>query len=452
LFDFFIAIVLKAFLGMRSNLLKKGVFLGGLRLIGGGLALVFSSMLAKLLGPEGVGSYAYLLMCLGLLSVPIQNGWATLMLKQAAVAAHNHSWSVLSGLTRVGRATSALLSVVFLLLTSLLLKFYPEIFPSFLSYTGLALLSLILFSGQISALRLAALRGLNFPLWGQLPETLIKPALLIVFFAVLTKLQSNVSITTVFSALCLASVISACVGVYVLSCKAPSELSRAKPEYALRSWFVSAAFLSGSAGLIVFNSYIDILMLGHLASLQQVGIYKIAAQIALFSGFVYTALNMLASQRFAHFTAKNDRGSIQSTAVFMARISLVGAFPLPILFHFWGDQLISVFFSDSFKESLSPLLILFLSQIINVSFGMARTLLVMSGLESYVIRITLFSLALNIALSFFLIPLYGSSGAAVSVCVSSGFWNFMTWFCAMRSLRVDTSILGIRLAPLAPSP
>jgi O-antigen/teichoic acid export membrane protein len=436
---------------MKSNLLKKGVLLGGLRLVGGGLALVFSSMLAKLLGPEGVGSYAYVLMCLGLLSVPIQNGWATLMLKQAAVASHNSSWPMLKGLTQVGRAASALLSLIFLVLTSLLLNFYVENVPSFLSYTSIALLSLILFADQISALRLAVLRGLNFPLWGQLPEALIKPALLIVFFAVLAKLQSQVSIASIFYAMCMASVVSACAGVFVLSRMAPSELSRARPEYALRSWVVGASFLSGSAGLIVFNSYIDILMLGHLSSLQQVGIYKVAAQIALFSGFVYTALNMLASQRFAHFTAKNDRSSIQSTAVFMARMSFVGALPLPLLFYFWGDQLIAMLFSDSFKDSLLPLFILFLSQILNVSFGMARTLLVMSGMESYVIRITLLSLVFNIVLSFFLIPLYGSSGAAFSVCVSAGFWNFMTWFCAMRYLRVDTSILGIKLDPLAPA-
>jgi O-antigen/teichoic acid export membrane protein len=152
---------------------------------------------------------------------------------------------------------------------------------------------------------------------------------------------------------------------------------------------------------------------------------------------------MLATQRFAFLRASGDIKALKSTAVFMARLALLGALPLPLVFLFFGYTLIERVFGASFLPAITPIFLLFLGQIVNASFGMASTLLIMNGREAKVIQFTLLAVVFNAFLSWLLIPTWGAIGAATANLFSGAIWNLLIWFYLRRSLYLDTSVLGL---------
>src|SRR6185369_737136 len=128
--------------------------------------------------------------------------------------------------------------------------------------------------------------------------------------------------------------------------------------------------LAANSGLLVLNSYVDVLLLGAFGTMEQVGVYRIATQVALLSGFAYTALNMLAVPRFSYLRASGSPGELQHSAVFMARLALLGTLPLPLVFAFFGPAIVTAVFGASFAAACAPAFPLFAAQVVNAAAGM----------------------------------------------------------------------------------
>jgi O-antigen/teichoic acid export membrane protein len=428
---------------MRGAILFSGVGVGAVRLAGMGLGLLVTVIIGRALGPAGLGAYGYAVLVLTLLGVPISYGWSTLVLRRIASARQTSHWSEAKGMiVRGSLFAAAAASVVFV--GAWAWSQLPSA-PLALSHGAIAaaLLASILFFDQLSALRLATLRGLDRPVWGQLPEMLLRPLLVISAFSLLAiTFGSQVSLQHAFLALAFASVLTAAAGGLVVWRKRPPELARAKSDFRTREWMHAAGLLAANSGLLLLNSNADSLILGALASMHDVGLYRIASQAALLSGFAYTALNMLAAPRFASMRAAGDWKSLQASAVFMARLAFVGALPLPIVFLFFGQPLIHAVFGPGFDAALQPMFVLFVGQAVNAGAGMASSLLMMSGREAQLIRFTAGGVALNATLSLILVPRYGAMGAAVGNLAATVFWNSALWLQTLRLTQVDTSIFG----------
>lgn len=426
--------------------MKSGAAVGVTRLIGSVLGLLVTVLIGRMLGPEALGVYGYAVILLALIAVPVSNGWATLLLRQVAHATHGGEWSQPKGLLLLGGGIAALIALFAYAVGWLLLMNTEGEVAFSISAVALVLLALVLFFDQLSALRLAVLRGLDHPVWGQIPEMVLRPSVLLLVFVSVGYiwLDGAVSVMHAFWALLAGSVTSVVLGVFVLWKKSPKDMKEARPEYFPRLWFASLMPLIGTSGLVVLNAYVDTLMLGALSSFEEVGIYRVATQVALVSGLAYTALNMLAAQRFAYFQASGESVSLQMTAVAMARLAMFGACLPPLVLITFGELIIAWVFGAAFLAALLPMLILCLLQLVNAFAGMAHTLLVMSGYESRIPRITFLALIANIVLSALLIPAFGAVGAAIASLSSLGGWNICLWLSAKKLLGVDTSVIGVR--------
>jgi O-antigen/teichoic acid export membrane protein len=418
---------------------------GAARLTGIGMGLLVTVIIARQTGPAGLGAFGYAVMLLALIASPISNGWATLVLRRVAGAVHDGDWRAAKGMILRGtQLASAGTLLVWLAALAITLSFAQQL-PAVWSGATVSLLAVVMLFDQLAALRMSVLRGLNHPVWGQLPEVLVRPGIVVAALAVMALASRGaLGVQHAYLALVLGAGVSALAGAAVLWKKAPAELTRAAPVFRTREWLATAAILAGNSGLILLNSYVDVLLLGALSSLAEVGIYRVAVQVSLFSGFVYTALNLLASQRFAYLQAKGDRKGLQDTAVRMSRVAALGSLPLPLIFALAGKPLVAFAFGAAFIPSLAPMFVLFLNQTLNASAGMTRTLLVMCGKEGSLIPFTLASLALNLGLGVLLIPHYGAVGAAFSTSAASLAWNVLLWRHARRETGIDPSVLGLR--------
>jgi O-antigen/teichoic acid export membrane protein len=434
---------------MRRILLSSGAAVGAARLTGIGMGLLVTVVIARQTGPAGLGAFGYAVMLLALIASPISNGWATLVLRTVAGAVHDGNWGPAKGMILRGtQLASAVTLLVWLAALAVTLAFTQQLPPAWrwVSVGTVSALAFVLFFDQLAALRMSVLRGLDRPVWGQLPEVLVRPGLIVLSITMIgLTLNHSPGVQHAFIALMVGAGVSALAGAAVLWKKAPTDLTHTAPEFRTRQWLGVAASLAGNSGLILLNTYVDVLLLGALSSLEQVGIYRVAMQVSLFSGFVYTALNLLASQRFAHLRAKGEPKALQHTAVYMARIAAAGSLPLPVLFAFFGEPLVGFAFGAAFIPALAPMFVLFLNQSLNASVGMTRTLLVMCGKEGPLIPFTLASIALNVVLGVLLVPRFGAVGAAASTTIATVAWNLLLWRYARRETGIDPSVLGLPL-------
>jgi len=430
------------------SMLSSGLGVGLARLTGIGMGLLVTVVIARQTGPAGLGAFGYAVMLLALIASPVSNGWATLVLRRVAGALHDGDWAAAKGMILRGTQLASVLTLLIWLTALAATLALDQQLPAIWSWGAVSLLALVLFFDQLAALRMSVLRGLNHPVWGQLPEVLVRPGVIVLTLSVMAfAWHGELGVRHVFVALLLGAGVSMLAGAAVLWKKAPADLTRAQPAFRTREWIATAASLAGNAGLILVNSYVDVLLLGSLSSLEEVGIYRVAMQVSLFSGFVYTALNLLASQRFAYLRTKGDQKGLQDSAVRMARFAALGSLPLPIVFAMAGKPVLAFAFGTAFLPALTPMFVLFLNQSFNASAGMTRTLLVMCGKEGTLIPFTLASIALNVGLGVLLVPRLGAVGAAISATIASAAWNLLLWRYARREIGVDSSVLGLPPLP-----
>lgn len=428
---------------VKRALLRSGVSVGLIRFVGIGVSFLLVVTIARLLGAEAVGIYGYSVLLIGLAAVPVSNAWSTLMLRATSRAqTPTADWSEVRGLTRIGLFL-AIAIFALSLAVGMPVSYIGSI--SFLTPGVVFALGIVLLLDQISALRLALLRGLDHPVLGQSPEMVVRPMAILIVLLCLSSLSQSVHIAVLFVALIIGSAAAALVGGLILKEKAPTGWSSFTPEPFRSAWGRSAAFLSLNAGLIILNSQIDFLILGFLGSPESLGHYRVAMQIAILSGFAYIALNMVAMQRFAVFYSTKDLKSLGQVSTLLARISCIGAIPVPVIILLWGDSLLLLVFGEGFDQALRPLIWLLVLQVISASFGFAHSILLMAGFERVVIPMTVGSVALNALLCFLLIPMLGIEGAAISSFISLALWNIALWFVARRVVGIDSSVVSFGL-------
>ncbi len=178
----------------------------------------------------------------------------------------------------------------------------------------------------------------------------------------------------------------------------------------------------------------DIIMLGHFRSSDEVGVYGLAARLAILIPLPLEALNVILEPTVAE-AGHSARLVLQELYrrhtpwVLAAGTGLFGAlfFASPVLFRL---------FPGDFAAGWLILFILGLGQMLNLGVGSAGVFLSMTGhsrVESYNAAAMV---ALNFVLNLLLIPRYGGAGAAAATAAALGGINLL------RLLEVKC-ILGI---------
>lgn len=433
---------------MLRQLIKQSLSVAGIRVVGTGLSVLVSVAIARLYGADALGVFGYCIAIMAIAAVPISNGWSTLLLRTVAGnGVLDHEAKAMIRLGGIGAILMAILAglgalaAIHLGTSAMATALKPIVFAA------TALLAVTLLCDQVAAMRMASIRGYDRPVLAQLPESLVRPLILLIgltacwWFFEQSRLSQN--LWFLFVSVSVAAITSLVFGQWLLSrLSGPIKAGRVSASDR-KSWFASAAALAGSAGLVQLNGYIDILILGSFVSPAETGHYRAALQIAMLASFGYVALNMLAGQRFARMVKTGDQRDLASTATYFARFALLSAFPLPAALMIAGASIFALLFGPGFEKSGLPALIIACGFTFSAAIGMARTLLVMQGNEFLVMRTTFAALLVNVVLCFVLIPHYGILGAAIANFSATVSWNALLWIVARRTSGIDTSFIGL---------
>lgn len=425
--------------GLKGTIARAGVGSVTVKLARTGLGFLIAVLLARILGPEGYGIYTYVLTLVSFLAIPAQFGLPNLVVRETAYAQTKEKWGYLRGLWRWASLTAVTFSVVVTTLGFLASWIYADSFSKTQLTTfqwGLVLIPLI----ALGKLRGAALRGLRLGVLGQIPETVLRPALFAAFIGsmMLWNPSDGLNPETAIIFNIVALTLSFIAGALMLRTYKPTELRFSPaPEYSMKVWSRAVMPFAMVSGAHLILKTTDILLLGVFGSAEEVGFYRVAIQGSLLVVFGLQAIEMIVAPYFSRLYNQGNKATLQRLVHGASKASLTLSLPLIILFVFAGEEILSLVFGEDFQTAAAPLIILGLGQLINATFGPIGALLNMTGNEKESVKAVSWSSALNVVLNLCLIPIAGMSGAATATTLSLTFRNILLRRAASTRLELE---------------
>ena len=424
------------------GMVRKAGFLAVLRFANAGINVVILIILARTIDAAGVGIYAYFVALLTLLLIPFGSGVQTLVLKFAAEATITEDWSQTKGAV-VASTGLAAISVCLVIAVLFVLRATGILSVEWLSSGVIFAIAAILLMDSLSAVRSGLLRGLDRPFQAQLPELIVRPVCLLGGLVLAHLIRpEGITVTAVFYVFSIAASLSFFTGLYFARRVLPGGFKTAEPKLKLE-WISSASSFAAKGGMAIINHYVDIVLLGVLlASSAEIGIYRVAAQIAIVSGIGYVSINAIATQAFAVLQANGNLRDVQAAAGHSARIAFAASLPLLVIMIVFGEVLVTFVFGHEFSDAAWLAVILLAGQAINSGFGTVASLLTVSDRGWIVTKWFAYGAATNAVFCFALIPVLGTPGAAFASVISALLLNTALWTIAKYELGVDTSVFG----------
>jgi O-antigen/teichoic acid export membrane protein len=431
---------------LRAQLLRGGVGSLAIKTAHAGLAFLLAVVLARELGPEGYGVYSFALAILMITAIPAQAGIPQLVVRETAKAQANKDWGLMCGLWRWANLEVIVFSIIGALVVGGILPFMGGADDERVTTVaiGIALIPLI----ALANVRAACLRGLRMVVWGQLPERVFRPALLLVLvggWIIILGTRGGPSAWSVMGLHVIAAGVSFAVGGLMLWMARPENMKRRPvPSYQSSSWHKAVIPLAMITGLQMINNYADLIILGIFRSNEEVGIYRAVFQVALLVIFGLQAINQVLHPHFARLYLDGAHEKLQRLVTISSRAILGLALPPALLFIIFGDDVLRLIFGDPFLAGRPALAILVAGQLVNASLGSVGALLNMTGHERDTMNGMIVAMVVNVGLNLVLAPLYGMAGAAAATATSVLVWNILLRKAVLKRLLIESSALGLK--------
>jgi len=426
--------------GLKAQLIR-GVFgVGGLKLLSLLLTLCTSVLLARGLGPEGYGKYAFVLSIVTMLALPVGPGIAQLVTREVAKHNHGGEWGLLRGALRRAHQWSVIGSAVIVVLI-------VSIFFNRASWTVDDRWTMLIFATAmlpllgLNSIRNATLRGFGKASLSQVPEQLIRPGLhLLIAFCLL--LFNEINPTSALVSQIVATSIAFWLGTLILLRLKPTEVGQSLPMYKDREWAYAILPFVLMTAVSTFNSHIGVLVLGVMGSDEGVAGFRIAVSGAMIVALSLVIVNVVIGPQIVRAHRDQDIVRLQRLSKLSARGALAVALPLALAFVFWGGQIVSLVYGETYKDMVTlPLVILAIGQLISVAFGSVGLLLTMSGFERHTLIGQIIALMVNALACLLFVPILGATGAAVAVSLSLITWNVILAVSVFRKVGIRPSFI-----------
>lgn len=406
-----------------------------LRIGGAGLGLVFNLILARYVGAEGVGLLFLGLTVVGLAGIVARLGLDSIIVREVAPHASAGQWAAVGAIAkasiRIGLVSSSLCTVLLWLAAPVLadVVFSKPALTQVLYWLALTVLpaTLAMFYSEL-------LRGAHRFIESQLAQVFISP---LVTVTVLFAAGQAFGLSAAMAAHIAGNIAALMLGYLVWRrWMRPHNRGSETPVGLTARLLRSGNPLLWVALLNTLAGTVDVLILGALGSAADVGVYGIAARLAMLTTFILLAVNSYAAPKFAVFHRNNDLAGLARYAVRSTRLTLLIA--SPILFVLVAmPKLVLSLFGPQFEQGAWVLVILALGQIINVATGSVNQILIMSGREKEVRNASLTGITVAVLLHILLIPKFGGLGAAIATAAGVAVINLHATFSIKMKLDIS---------------
>jgi O-antigen/teichoic acid export membrane protein len=202
---------------------------------------------------------------------------------------------------------------------------------------------------------------------------------------------------------------------------AKCKMSHFKALFTFSFW----SFLS-SGGVLIFT-YADTILIGIFMTPGDVGIYRIAFQLAAVVSFSVLAFQAVLFPWWSRWHAKNDINMIELSLSKATTYCLLLAIPATTGGIILSENLLYFLYGESFESGANTLIILLFVQVASIFMLLLTMCLnaVNKPRESFMV--TLVSAVLNIIFNLLLIPAFGILGAALATLLTMSINTFLAY-------------------------
>ncbi|MCB2010479.1 MAG: oligosaccharide flippase family protein [Geminicoccaceae bacterium] len=432
-------------------LLTQALYVLALRGVSACLMFTTTTLLARHLGPEGLGAFSATMALLILASLPLSFGIPQGIVRivqsclarddEAAVAAAVR-WSLVTGGTAAAAGALILLT----------LWAGASILGLTLPFHALAV-ALCLVPFVLIMCASGVLRAFSAPILAVLPDLIGRNGLLVIALGIFLAFDVVFEVGTILFSQALSIILGCAVALYLVhrttrhlhGVKATAERSS---EWRSICWPLLAA---GIAGTVMTHA--DLVMLALIRGDDAAGLYRAASLAAVVATVVLAAFLHPLAPRVAAFAAQGKDEQLQRLVSFVTLCTTALTLPIAFALLISPEAILTLVFGDRFAPGAATLSILVIGQVVSVLCGPVAMVLQYSGSERRVAATFAACTGINILLNAALIPVFGAEGAAMATALSLVAWNVHLTLFASRHRNLSTSIFACGLLiNAAPAP
>lgn len=387
----------------------------GVKIVGAAAAFGFHVLLARQIGAEGYGQFSYVLSIAAMLSVISIFGTNVVNLKYAATYAAQREWGLLTGIVCWSIVRVSIASVA-VSTTLALIVLVPVLNVSSAERTSFFLAALIVVFGSVAVAEAGILRGLRHPLSAELADSGAALRSLLSLATMLALMGTGVTLEQSYQALAINAVSAFAVLAVTTSLvlrALPANASLRQREYRSRQWMSTALPICLMAIAQSLQGQVDILILKHFSTIDDVGVFSAASRISLIVGFGIASISSVMSPTMAELITLNMRAELQRLLYQTSAVTFLWAISALLFSFLWGREILSLFGPD-FVRGYATLLLLLSAQCVIALAGNLGMLMVLTGHQVTAGWIYSIVVVGNIGLDIILVPVFGMEGAAMA--------------------------------------
>lgn len=421
----------------EKKLYSEGIWVGLIRLANVALAFGLSVTLARVLGSRQFGIYSQVLAILNIIAAPVELGFPQLIVREVAKYVETKRFELVKGILYWSIWAVVLSSVAFILLYPILKPFGGKNITEEVHSALVWALYLVPIFG-LSALFSSGIKGFTKIGIGQLHEMILMPGLLVLaIFGI--NLFDNIwyDPALVYQIQIVTSGISILIGGGIFwhyyRVTIPPNVGI---EYKHKEWFISALSLASVNGVHLVNKWASLLILGIFVKYAELGVYRVALQIALLADFGRMIVNPIIGPQIAKTFAANDHAKLQ----YYARLSAGWIFLINVfiygLFIITGNFLIELFFGSEYLAAYNVVMILLAGQVVDSITGSSVLFLTMTGFENNTAIVRFITTTINLTMVYIFSDLWGINGAAIATSITLILWNWIIFWVVKKKLNI----------------
>lgn len=420
----------------------------GLKVFGAALSFGAQIVLARLLGADSFGIYAWVLSIVNIVILLGILGFDTAAIRFVAAYRSTDAWERLQRFLRYSRRTVLSAStLVGILLIGCALALRHRGSDEQIRTVIIAGASLPLVAHFRQSM--AVLQGFGKVIASTFLMTIFRPVVALAAFVALYFLLPSVGapvalVSFVMGAGAATALSTMLIYRRVSSARESHGVSRgAEPGARVsilasekRGWLMESLHFLLVSGFAVALFQIDVTMIGFLVGPSEAGIYSAASKIAEILVFALVAINGVIAPLISELHHRGDFAGLERIYILTARVAFLASLVGAIVIFIVGDHMLALFGND-FTAGTLPLKILAVGQLVNAFVGSTGVLVNMTGNQRDGAKILVGSAIANIGANWIMIPLFGITGAAIATASMRGLTDIAFAILVWKKLRLS---------------
>jgi O-antigen/teichoic acid export membrane protein len=415
-----------------------GAFL--IRVFSAGLIYLSQILLARWMGSFEFGIYVYAWTLVAVIGDLSDLGFATSAQRFVPEYAKRGALDLLRGFLSRSRwlavTSASVITAIGITTVNILAPYLPSylVLPLYIAGATLPFYALMQMQDGIA-------RSYNWIHVALLPPYVVRHLIMLTIVSAAYLLNFPATAETAVTAVAAALMLTVIGQTFVLNRKLARAVPPGPKAYEVKTWLSVSLPILIVEGFYLLLTNVDIILLQHFRSPDDVAVYYAAAKTLALISFVHFAVSAAVGHRFSEYHVSKDHDRLKDILTDSIRWTFWASLAASIVILAMGRPLLSLF-GLRFVDGFQVMLILVAGLMARASVGPIERLLNMLGEQRACAAVYGTAFVLNMVLCIVLIPRIGVAGAAVSTSTALIVESILLFAVTKRRLGFHVFIWG----------